>query len=148
MYVLLINYVFAWHENLGINDKNATKMYNDPSLDLEISDNISYWKAGLQFELDFISMACIDIPTGPDQDGEICHQKVKTVSDNCLHHPGIDDECSNPKIQTYMTKHNISATYDSNYTRIHAVDPEKPTLKDSMQETSKNLICKILPDEC
>ena len=90
MYILLINFVFAWHENSGITDESATEMYNDPTRDLDTSNNISYWKAGLQFELDFINMACIDIPTGPDRDGETCHQKVKTVSDNCLHHPRID----------------------------------------------------------
>ena len=148
VYILLINFVFAWHENLGITDESATEMYNDPTIDLDASNNISHWKAGLQFELDFINMACIDIPSGPDQDGEVCHQKVKTVSDNCLHHPGIDEECFNPKIQAYMTKYNISGTYDSNYTKIHGVDPEAPTLKDSMQEISKNLLCKIYPDDC
>jgi hypothetical protein len=143
-----ISSVNAWHENFGISDENATKMYNDPNIDPDISNNMSYWKAGLQWELDFINMACIDIPTGPDRDGEVCHQKVKTVSDNCLHHPKIDEECSDPKIQIYMTKHNISGTYDSTYTRIQPVDPETSTLKDSMQEISKNLICKILPDDC
>jgi hypothetical protein len=126
VYILFINFVFAWHENLGISDESA------------------------QYELDFINMECIDIPTDQDQDqdGELCRQKVKTVSDNCFHHPGIDEECSNPKIQAYITKHNISRTYDSNYTTIHAIDPEKPTLKDSMQKISKNLVCKIYRHEC
>lgn len=149
---------FGWHEGLGITDQKATEMYNNKTLSpetLKLKNSILNWKAGLQWQLDFIDIFCFgDTPSNPDSPN--CLETMKVVYDNCYHHPNIDTECANPKIEEYMIKHNISGTYGSNYTKLQPIDPNKPTLKEmraSMIEKTRQLCieaaisCENLPSK-
>jgi hypothetical protein len=136
--------VVGWHEDLGISDQRGAIIYNNQTLDpqsLQQKSKILNWKAGLQFQLDMLDLFCYGTgqPASPSED-YACLQAAKTVYDNCYHHPGVDEECNNPDLQTYMIQHNISGTYDSNYTRIEPGNSSKPSVKESLQDLKEKCL--------
>lgn len=149
---------FSWHEDLGISDQKATEMYNSPILTPQtiiIKNDTLNWKEGLKDRYTFITVFCLPGSDGKNPDGERCKSEVKMVYDNCSHHPAIEELCTDPNIETYMIRHNLSGTYDMSYRRIEPIQPgEKGPMEQraaSMEDTNKKIsdLCNLIsPGKC
>ena len=86
-----LNYTYAFHENLGIDDNKASELFhtnpNDPA--------IVQWKNALQLAINSIDK-CFDIQTAIS-----CQSLIETIVSNCKSHPNTLLGCNDSRLPQY-----------------------------------------------
>ncbi len=93
--------VFAWHQNLGIDDLRASELYrNNPNDPL-----VEQWQEAMMSSMNTAN-SCM-VLTGPGIEG--CITIVQTIVENCKAHPNSLLICEDSRLNEYLNK-NINLT--------------------------------------
>lgn len=94
--------VFAWHQNLGIDDLRAAELYrNNPNDPL-----VKQWQDAMMNSMDTANR-CINDTSGTIFIGpllEHCITTVQTILDNCKAHPNSLLICEDTRLNEYLNK--------------------------------------------